>query len=104
MNLSKIILSISAAIIFSIIDAAFFLLGEQHLQKLFTKNIPLVDDNIANLMTGGISAAISILLFSAVKYYITKHYDIYELSIIDALGIILGTSVVIGFYLLFKKI
>ena len=104
MNLTKIILSISAAIIFSIIDAAFFLVGEQHLQKIFTQNIPLVDDNVANLMTGGISASISILLFSAVKYYLTKHYDIYELSIIDALGIIIGTSVVIGLYLLFKKI
>jgi len=104
MNLFKIGLSIVAAIVFSIIDAGFFLFGEQHLQNIFKKNITFVDDNIANLMTGGISAALAILLFSSVKYYITKHYDIYELSIIDALGILFGTSIVIGLYLLFKKI
>ena len=103
MNLFKILLSITSAIIFSMIDAAFFLLGEEHLQKVLKNKLP-INDTVANLITGGLSSAVAILLFSSVKLYITRHYDIYELSIIDALGIILGTSIVIGLYLLFKKI
>ena len=103
MNLFKIILSITSAVIFSMIDAGFFLLGEEKLQKILRSKFS-INDTVANLITGGISSALAILLFSSVKLYITRHYDIYELSIIDALGIILGTAIVIGLYLLFKKI
>ena len=104
MDLTKIILSISAAIIFSIIDATFFLVGEEDLQNIFKKNIPFVDNNIASLITGGISASLAILLFSSIKDYINNYYDIYELPIVDAIGIIIGTSIVIASYLLLKKI
>ena len=103
MEIFKIILSITSAIIFSMIDAGFFLLGEENLQKILRNKLS-INDTIANLITGGLSSAIAILLFSSVKLYITRHYNIYELSIIDALGIILGTAIVIGLYLLFKKI
>ena len=104
MNISKLFLSILSAVIFSFIDALFFLIGEQHLQNIFKNNIGFVDENVAELMTGGISAALSILLFNIIKHYINKHFEIYEYSFIDTIGIIIGTAIVIGFYILFKKV
>ena len=104
MNISKLFLSILSAVIFSFIDALFFLIGEQHLQNIFENNFAFIDQNIAELITGGISAALSILLFNIVKHYINKHYQIYEYSFIDAIGIIIGTAIVIGFYILFKQV
>ena len=68
-------ISFISSIIFSLIDSLFFLIGEDYVQKTLL-TIPFIDQNMAELITGGISSAISILFFSLVKQFISKKYNI----------------------------
>ena len=96
-------LSFLSSIVFSVIDSLFFLLGEVKLQHTLD-NIPYIDHIAAQLITGGISAALSILFFGYVKQYITLHFNIQEHPIIDSIGIIIGTVIITTIYTLFKRI
>jgi hypothetical protein len=96
-------ISFISSIIFSLIDSLFFLIGEDYIQKTLL-TIPFIDQNMAELITGGISSAISILFFSLVKQIISKKYNIIDNPYIDAIGILLGTFIVITIYKLFVNI
>ena len=95
-------ISFLSSIIFSLIDSLFFLLGEEKLQHTLD-NIPYIDHISAQLITGGISAALSILFFGYVKQYISLRFNIQEHPIIDSIGVIIGTIIITIFYTLFKK-
>ena len=75
-------ISFISSIIFSLIDSLFFLIGEDYVQKTLL-TIPFIDQNMAELITGGISSAISILFFSLVKQFISKKYNIIDNPYID---------------------
>ena len=92
-------ISLLSSIIFSIIDSLFFLVGEEKLQKNLDK-IKYIDHTSAELITGGISAALSILFFGYFKQYLTLRFKIQENPIRDAFGILLGTFMVVLFYIL----
>lgn len=94
-------ITLLSSIVFSVIDALFFLLGEEKIQNTLDK-IKYIDHNSAELITGGLSAAISILFFGYFKQYLTLRFKIQEHPIIDAIGILLGTTIVVLIYTLFK--
>lgn len=94
-------ITLLSSIVFSLIDSSFFLLGEEKLQNTLDK-IKYIDHTSAELITGGISAAISILFFGYFKQYLTIRFKIQDHPIIDAIGIILGTIIVVLFYTLIK--
>ena len=96
-------ISFISSVIFSLIDALFFLLGEDYVQKSLLK-LPFIDENMAELITGGISSAISILFFSLVKQFISKKFKIIDNPFIDSIGVLLGTFIVITIYKLFINI
>jgi lipoprotein signal peptidase len=91
-----------SSIIFSLIDSLFFLFGEEKLQYTLDK-IPFIDNISAQIITGGISSALSILCFGYVKQYISLHFNIQEHPIIDSIGIIIGTAIIVLLYTLFKN-
>ncbi len=95
-------ISFISSIVFSLIDSLFFLIGEDYVQKTLL-TMPFIDQNMAELITGGISSAISILFFSLVKQFISKKYKIIDNPYIDAIGILLGTFIVITIYKLFAN-
>ena len=95
-----ILLSIIVTIIFGIIEALFFLTAEETLEEKLA-DLPLFNDTMAELLTGGISTAVAILVASTIKIYIEKNYKIIENPFIDSAGILIGTLTVVFIYRLF---
>ena len=94
-------ISLLSSIVFSLVDSLFFLLGEEKIQNTLVK-FNYIDHTSAELITGGLSAALSILFFGYFKKYLTLRFKIQEHPIIDAIGILLGTIIVVLFYTLIK--
>lgn len=95
------IISLIATILFGLIDGIFFLFFEDSLQKKLTnKNI---DQDSAELLTGGLSSSCAIFVSSLVTLFLHKHYAIIEHPGLDALGVMIGTFMIIGLHVLFKK-
>ena len=103
MNFKIILFSLLGTIIFGFIDSLFFLIAEDSLQKEI-KKIKFIDNNIAELATGGISASLAIFASSLIRRKLKTKYDILEYEWIDSAGIILGTIFVIIFYYCYKII
>ena len=93
--------SLISAIIFSFIDSSFFLIGEQTIQSKI-ESLKYIDTNLSELITGGISNCIAIYIASYFRHFINKRFETIETPIIDVIGIITGTLIVIGIYLLLK--
>jgi hypothetical protein len=97
-------MSLLSSTVFGIIDSLFFLLAEIKIQNQILK-IPGFDMNMAELLSGGISASIAIFFSVFISNYIMKKYKISNTSpILDSFGIIIGTFIIIGVYYLIQKI
>ena len=101
-NFNIILISLISTIIFGIIDATVFLIGEETLQKILRENFHF-DLAMAELATGGFSAAISIFIATFISGIIQSKYKTIEHPLIDAFGIILGTIFFIFIYKFFLK-
>jgi hypothetical protein len=99
---SIILISMIASITFGIIDALNFFFVEDSLNSLW-KTIPSIDQETIPIINGGISAAISIVVSFYVEKYISAHYKVLSHPAIDALGVIIGTLLVIFAYILIYK-
>ena len=97
-----LIISLLSTILFGIVDGAFFLLAEESLQEKFTK-ISFFDSNMAELLSGGISASIAIFLTFYTHNIIHKHYHLVDHPLIDSIGVLIGTIIVIAVYYLYKR-
>jgi hypothetical protein len=97
-----ILLSLLSSVLFGLIDAIMFLIGESSIQKLFN-SISFFDGNMSELATGGLSAAISIFAATGFVALIKKKFEIMENPFIDAFGILIGTTIVISFYYIYMK-
>ena len=78
-----------------------FLIGETSVQDTLN-SISFFDENMAELATGGLSAAISIFIATGFVTLIKHKFEILENPFIDAFGILLGTAIVITFYYVYK--
>ena len=97
-----ILLSLFSSGLFGLIDAIMFLIGESSIQKLFN-SISFFDENMSELATGGISAAVSLFIATGFVTLIKKKFEILENPFVDAFGIILGTTIVISSYYIYMK-
>ena len=97
-----ILLSLFSSVLFGLIDAIMFLIGESSIQTLFN-SISFFDENMSELATGGISAAVSLFIATGFVTLIKKKFEILENPFIDAFGILLGTTIVISFYYIYTK-
>tara|TARA_X000000950_G_scaffold289440_1_gene413506 strand:+ start:6444 stop:6785 length:342 start_codon:yes stop_codon:yes gene_type:complete len=96
--------SLIATIIFGFLDAIIFLFAETSVQIWLINNVPFFDNNVAELLTGGLSAALSIFFASGIRLKVKKMYDIIENPLVDVIGIIIGTVIVIFLYWIYKFI
>ena len=99
--LHNFLISIFATSLFGIVDAIFFLFAEDTLQEKILK-FKFFDGLSSELLTGGISASIAIFVSSFLGMLIRKKYKIIENPLFDAIGILVGTIVVLLFYKIFK--
>lgn len=96
------IMSIISTIIFGLIDASFFLIGEETFQKILIDKYNF-DLPMAELATGGFASSLAIFVASFISYHIHSKYTIIDSPIIDAIGIILGTLIILLIYIFFLK-
>ena len=97
--------SLASSTLFGLIDAGFLLVGESTLQGTLTQ-IDGIDDTTAELWTGGISAALAIFAASYLKQNVHNMFasNIVESPVVDAIGVIVGTAVVVAVYTLGKRV
>lgn len=67
------------------------------------RSIEGFDDNMAELATGGISTATAIFLSSFIHEKIHEHFRLIESPFLDFLGVIIGTSILLGLYYVYKQ-
>lgn len=91
-----------SSIVFSLVDGIFFLVGEEKIQKKLTM-ISFIDHNSAELITSGLTTAISILFFGYIKNYLVLRFRIQHDPIIDSIGILIGTFLIVSLYIIFNK-
>ena len=101
-NFNILLISLISTIIFGIIDAVIFLIGEETLQKILMQKFHF-DLVMAELAVGGFSAAVSIFIATFVSESIESKYKTIDHPLIDAMGIILGTIFIIFIYKYFLK-
>ena len=101
--INKILLTLISTIVFGLIHGLFFLFAEEKIQEPI-KNMEYFDKIMAELLTGGISAACAIM-FSSIIEKIISHYtkNMIKHPLLDAMGVIIGTFIVIISYKLFIK-
>lgn len=107
MSKSPVLSNISAALVattaFGVIDATCFLVAETTIEKQLHK-IPGVDENMAELCTGGLSAAIAMMISAWLKGGVGNSHTTHVNSpLVDASGVILGTLIVLGVYYTIKQ-
>jgi hypothetical protein len=62
-----------------------------------------MDLKSVELFVGGLSAAASIFFLTAIEEYISSHMKIHSHPLLDSIGIIIGTIIVIFVYNIFLK-
>lgn len=101
---SILLLSLISTIIFGLIDALLFLGGENELQTWLQKNrFVSLDENMAELITGGLSASLAVLVATLIRLQLHKKFQIFEHPLLDVIGIMTGTMIVVFIYYFWKK-
>jgi len=89
--------------IFAYIDSGFFLILEEDLTE-YMKDSKYLDEYTRPILLGGIGSALAIIISKSIKrYIILPNFKILEHPLIDALGILIGTFLVIITYEILKR-
>ena len=95
--IQKVGLTLVAASVFGVVEALIFFLAETELESVFEEDFEM-NTISAQLLTGGLSSAISILCFSYVHDYMNKKYKLLDLHVLQSIGLIIGTVLIIILY------
>ena len=93
----KVGLTLVAASVFGVVEALIFFLAETELENVFEEDFEM-NTISAQLLTGGLSSAIAILCFSYVHDYMNKKYKLLDLHVLQSIGLIIGTVLIIILY------
>ena len=95
------LLGLLSMIIFSVIDSSIFLFVEEGVDDFLIKKTPL--DHISRpLLLSGFSASVAILCASSIEHKLVEKFNIVKHPVIDSIGIIIGTIIVITCYEIYK--
>ena len=98
----KFLMTLAAASVFGIVEGFVFFLAETELESVFEKQLKL-NTISAQLLTGGLSSAIAILCFSYVHDYMNKKYKLLNIHVLQSLGLLIGTIIIIVVYNIIGK-
>jgi hypothetical protein len=100
----KIVISLLSAVIFGFMDSLCLLIGEYSLRDQL-KKIPALDSTMRELTTGGISAAVALLIATGVVNLLKKNvvYELIEHPMLDVTGILIGLTLVLVGYFIYKQ-
>lgn len=97
-ELRMLIMGVITMCIFAYIDSGIFVLFEEDLNENM-KKIEYLDEITRPVLLSGMASAVAILISKSIKkYVILPNFRIIEHPIIDSLGIIIGTFLVIITY------
>ena len=103
-NYKKYAISLVGSTIFAIVDSIFFLLINSRIENYLLK-FKALNITIIHLFVGGLAAACGLSITTFIKGKLkTLEEDIIEEPLIDAIGVIIGTMIVVLIYLLIKKL
>jgi len=102
MKFKTFVLSLLSTILFGVIDSVLFLVCERTIQKEMMK-IQGVDETMAELTISGISAAVAIFVTFYVYDLIRKYHKIKDHPAFDAVGVLVGTGIILLVYVVWKS-
>ena len=102
LSIKILLISLISTVIFGVIDAAFFLLGEETLQKMLMNKYNF-DLPMAELTTGGTAAALAMFPASYISGYLHSKYTIIDSPILHSMGILMGTAIILLIYISFLQ-
>ena len=104
MNNKLIVYTLVGTIMFGIIDASLFIGVEEDFDS-WLLSLNFIDNITAPLIVGGLSASISLFICNTINGFLKNkyHIDLIESPLLDVLGILLGTSIVILFHYKFMR-
>jgi hypothetical protein len=97
-----VILTLVSTIFFGVIDGLIFIFATETIQQKLA-SIEGFDANMAELATGGISTATAIFISSFIHEKIHEHFRLIESPVLDFIGVIIGTLILLGLYYLYKR-
>jgi len=98
-----VVLGMLSSALFGFIDALAYLLIEDPLTDLW-KRFNLYDEETTPIINSGISSATAILLAVFIERYIEENFHVFKHPLVHAIGIIVGTVVVLFGYKIYNKI
>lgn len=99
-----IIMGLITMCIFAYIDSGFFLLLEEDITE-YIKDYEYLDEYTRPILLGGLGSALAIVISKSIKkHLIDPNFKILEHPLIDALGILIGTFLVIITYEFIKPL
>ncbi len=94
-----LIFSLIGTIVFGMVDAGFFLVLEEKLSKKINNSSKNLDVNSTGLIVGGLSSAVSIFIYGCINMLLKRFdFEIEENPILDVIGIVIGTILIVLFY------
>lgn len=110
--INTLTLSIISTIIFGLIDASIFLIGDIafHVITGTTRTQFLIsrfsfDLGMTEMVTGGLASSSSILITNyIIPHHLYNKYNLINSPIIDSIGIILGTLIIVLIYKYYFKV
>ena len=96
------LVSLISAISFGMVDSIIFLLCESSIQIQLNK-FSFFDEKMAELVTGGLSAAISMYIAVKIHDKLRHNYTFIVNPIYDVIGVLLGMMIVLMAYYVFMK-
>ena len=97
-----IIMGLITMCIFAYVDSGFFLILEEDITD-YIKDYKYLDEYTRPILLGGLGSALAIIISKSIKKtIITPNFKILEHPLIDAVGILIGTFLVIVTYEVYK--
>lgn len=98
-HVSSIIMGMIASIVFCFVDSMIFLFVEDKLNIYWKKQH--ISPTLIPILNGGLSASIAIYASVLIGNHLKMKYDIFEHPLIDSLGMIIGTIIILLIYKIF---
>lgn len=100
--IKMVIMGLITMCIFAYVDSAFFLILEEDITD-YIKSYEYLDEYTRPILLGGLGSTLAIVISKSIKkYLIDPNFKIIEHPLIDAVGILFGTFLVIVTYEVYK--
>ena len=102
-TITKFGVSLIGTIVFGLVDGFMYFFSEHRTRKSFIE-VFHIDETMAHLAASGISKSIAVFVAFYVHNYLQKRYRLDDNPFLDAMGVLVGTSIIMFFYYVYKHV